>query len=515
MEDDISSEQNKKKEEEEKSEDPFIKGMKDMMGLKETPKLPNYPINKKAQKKYLKDPFNKKHKSNLLDKDIEQTSETENKKLINKTVYRSGIIKTITKNEKNQIIDENVDYKDIKLNYINYLKENFDKELIKLIENSFLLYNRRPIMTNIVKKPYSTKVLEEKILLWKYYIKNATKDEKALLIRKLIYYLGKFSEKIYKEFINIKEISKAYYIFLINGRIQKHKDKSKIYNLVNFFYMGKSLLGYDGDGERIKDKNIYEENDEIKALLLLDHQLLNVKEELNGTGVGLLFLKELKEIAEMYTNSSYIFESIFSDAFEIIEVKCLFFCEKTEVCRILWNFFSDFFIDDSFVINFLIELKFIFAIFQQDDVIKFMHELVLYRWNTNNIINKIKKKIEKILGKEEILDEKEKVEKMNNIEDVMKYIEGDEKIKKKKKKKKKKNEDKINLIEQLEEEYKNKNKIENDCDDIQNDMDDSMSIISEADSVLNSFKNDIIEETEFNTGNKIVPKLSKEYFNFM
>ena len=148
-------------------------------------------------------------------------------------------------------------------------------------------------------------------------------------------------------------------------------------------------------------------------------------------------------------------------------------------------------------------------------MVKFTHDLVLYRWNTHQILNSIKEQLEKILGPEEIYDEKEKVEKMNNIDDVMKYIEGDEKTKKKKKKKKKKTEDKINLINQLEQEYKNNNKINNDYDDIDIDVDDSISIISEADSILNSFKNDIIEETEFNTGNKIVPQLSSQFINLM
>ena len=69
-------------------------------------------------------------------------------------------------------------YENIKQNYINNIKDNLDKELIRLIENSFLLYNRRQIIGNIVKKPFSTKILEEKILLWKYYIKNIAKEEK-------------------------------------------------------------------------------------------------------------------------------------------------------------------------------------------------------------------------------------------------------------------------------------------------------------------------------------------------
>ena len=50
-------------------------------------------------------------------------------------------------------------------------------------------------------------------------------------------------------------------------------------------------------------------------------------------------------------------------------------------------------------------------------------------------------------------------------------------------------------------------------DDIDIDIDDNISIISEADSVLESFKNDLIEETGFNTGNKIIPQLSSEFLN--
>ena len=503
----------------EEADDELMKCMMKMMGLTKKPKLPNFPINKKAQKKFLKDPF--KHKNNFSNKKIEETSDKDKKETIKKMVYPSGIIKTITKNEKNQIIDEDVDYKDIKPIYINYLKDNLDKELIKLIENSFLLYNRRKIITNIVKKPYSTKTLEEKILLWKYYIKNSTKDEKALLVRKFLYYLGKFSEKIYAEFINIKEISRAYFIFLLKGRIDKNKSHSPYLEYSNHFYMLSSLYGYDSDGEPIEEgKNKEEYHNEMKALMLLQHQILNIKEELNGNGVGLLFLKELREIADMYTNTSYIFKSIFYECFDIFEVQNVFLSENVEIYRILWNVFVEYFIDDSFIMKFLIELKFIFATYKQDDVVKFMHDLVLYRWNTHNILHSIKEKLKKMLGPEEIYDEKEKVEKMNN-DDVMKYIEGDEKTKKKKKKKKKKNEDKINLINQLEQDYKNNNKINNEYDDIDNydnidiDTDDSISIISEADSILNSFKNDIIEETEFNTGNKIVPQLSSQFLNLM
>jgi len=103
---------------------------------------------------------------------------------------------------------------------------------------------------------------------------------------------------------------------------------------------------------------------------------------------------------------------------------------------------------------------------------------------------------------------------MDNIDDVMKFIEGDEKPKKKKKKKKK-NQNKINMINEIEDgkgcDNKDMDKDNNGEDFI--DTDDSLSIISEADSVLDSFKHDLIEETEFNTGNKVIPTLSSEFIN--
>ena len=117
----------------------------------------------------------------------------------------------------------------------------------------------------------------------------------------------------------------------------------------------------------------------------------------------------------------------------------------------------------------MVELLFIFGVYKQHEIVKYMHDLVLYRWNIHSILNRIKDYIEKILGHEEIFDEKEKVEKMNNIDDVMKYIEGDEKPKKKKKKKKKKNENE-NVINNINiEEDKGDN-----LDDIDIDIDDNI-----------------------------------------
>ena len=383
--------------------DDIMKNIRDFMGFTKKPKIPNFPINKKIQKKLLKPYSSNKNQKKSEDKKDEKLTEEDKKERTKKIIYPSGIIKITTKNAKNQIIEEEIDYKDIKQKYINNIKDNLDKELIKLIENSFLLYNRRQIIRNIVKKPYSTKVLEEKLLLWKYYIKNRSKDEKALLVRKLLYFIGKFSEKVYSEFINIKEISKAYCLFLLKGKIDKTKDRNSIWYNSEQFYMINSILGYDTDGDPKEEKENPSYRDEMKAVLLLQRKVLNIKEELNGTGYGFVFLKELREIGDMYSNSSYIFKSIFNDCYDIFDDnKNIIILGNIDIFRILWNFFVDYFIDDSFVMNFLIELKYIFGVCRQDDIVKFMHDLVLYRWNTHNALNDIKKNLEKLLRPEEI-----------------------------------------------------------------------------------------------------------------
>jgi len=83
----------------------------------------------------------------------------------------------------------------------------------------------------------------------------------------------------------------------------------------------------------------------------------------------------------------------------------------------MWNFFVDYFVDDSFVINFLTQLKYIFGTYHQHEVVKFMHDIVLIRYNIYDILEKVKKQISSIIGPEEELDESEKVEKMDNIDD--------------------------------------------------------------------------------------------------
>ncbi len=69
--------------------------------------------------------------------------------------------------------------------------------------------------------------------------------------------------------------------------------------------------------------------------------------------------------------------------------------------------------------NFMIELNYIFGAYKQHDMVKFIYDLVSYKLNTFDILNKLKNELEKSLGQEEIFDEKEKVQKMNNIDDIL------------------------------------------------------------------------------------------------
>ena len=360
--------------------------------------------------------------------------------MIKKKIFPWGIVETNITIEKNKIISTCVDYKDLKEDYIKNMKNNEDKEIIQFIENVFFLFNNKSqILRKIVKKPFSLAILEEKLYLWHYYVRNSTREENALIMRKFLYYIGKLSEKIFEEFIKVKEISEAHFIFLTNGKLDKNNKNIDTIDMNNvlFFTIG-SILGYDIDGnlEVEEEEPFYRE--EMREIMLSKQKLLNIENELNGKGYGFVFLKELKEILDIYNNASDTLGAIFRKCFIFLKEFKSFVFYYTNFRRILWNFFVNYFIDDTFVMNFIIELEYIFGVYKQHDMVKILHYLVSYRFNTFDILNKLKSELEKSFGPEEIFDEKEKVQKMDNIDDVLKYIEGDGKQKKKKRRKRRK-----------------------------------------------------------------------------
>ena len=497
--------ENTKKEDKKPDEDLIIGCIRNLTGIKEKVNLPDYKINKKIQKKYLKEmPFNKIERKTYI-KNNKNTSSKDKNENMKEIIYPSGIIKKINKDEKNEIIEETVDYSKIREVYFNDFKQNLEKELEILINNAFLLYNRGKIIRNIVKKPLSTKVLEEKILIWKYYIKDLSKEEISHLIRKLLYYIDKFSKVCYEEFLKINEVSNAYLLLSLNETINDDKNNN---NLFQRFFSMNSMVGVDEEGNPEEKKLSF--LDEANTMMLLSTNILNIKNELNGTGYAYVFLKELKDIGNMYFYSSIIFESIFHNCFLIFKDKNYIF-KDFEIFRLLLGYFSDYFIDNCFTLKFFMKLQLLFGVYKQYDVLKFINRLVLARYNSFDILENVKKEIINLIGPEEELDEEKKIEKMENIDDIVKYIEEDNKVKKKKKKKKNKN--KINQVDELfnkkEDENINKINVDNDMDD----YDDRISIISEEDSVLENFKNDIIAETEFNSGSKIIPILSLGFVN--
>jgi hypothetical protein len=112
---------------------------------------------------------------------------------------------------------------------------------------------------------------------------------------------------------------------------------------------------------------------DVYNLMFLEENILNIKDELNGTGNGYVFLRELKDIGDMYFNSAPIFESIFHDFSIIFEDKK----EQFKFYKILLGYFSEYFISRTFIIKYLIKLNYLFGIYKQFKVVKFMNRLIL------------------------------------------------------------------------------------------------------------------------------------------
>ena len=100
-------------------------------------------------------------------------------------------------------------------------------------------------------------------------------------------------------------------------------------------------------------------------------------------------------------------------------------------------------------------------------------------------------------------EEEKKVNEIKDIDELIKYIEGDS-TKKKKKKKKKKKENPINILDKLISEYKN-------IDD-ETASQSSLSYISQ-DSIVNSFKKDLKDMNINNDSKKIKPNFSENFLS--
>ena len=99
------------------------------------------------------------------------------------------------------------------------------------------------------------------------------------------------------------------------------------------------------------------------------------------------------------------------------------------------EFFSNYFIDNIFVMRFLLQLKYLFGAYKQYDIIKFMNKFILVKFNIFDSVDKIRQQLIKIIGSSGEFDDDNNIKKMENIDDIIKYIQEDENKKNKKKEK--------------------------------------------------------------------------------
>ena len=243
-------------------------------------------------------------------------------------------------------------------------------------------------------------------------------------------------------------------------------------------------------------------------MLLEDKIKLNIKNELNGTGAGLIFVKELRNFSNMFLYVKNIFEETFLECLKLlspdfedgyIKIHCIFF-----------KYFDQFILSNSFVVKMFNQLLLIYATYKQDLLVEYLHKLLIPKFNAFDELEKLENCISKKIGNEIQYDEEKKIEKCQNIDELLNYIESDKKPKKKKKKKKIE-EDPINQLEKL---YNSKKFGDELYEDIYEgkEIPDNISVmsgVSEADSIVRAFKKDV-KSNNF-TGEKLKANLSENF----
>ena len=513
------SEDFKDNEKDEKINEKLFRELDDLCKIKHQLDLSYTKVNEKAINKILKEkPFivpisikkSNSHKSKeQKEEPKEQKSEqTKDKKDKNDNVFDccqlylfpSGIMKKSHKNFKTgEEKDEEIDYSGLDPKVYEKFKNNPTRELDILISNTGYLFNKSYIMNYIVNKKISGYYLWDRLYIWQHYIKSLDDIEKIKLIRNFLYRLKLFFKKCYEELLNIDKIKYADKILKNKlGTDYKEEDWHE-------FYFSSKMLGYNPNGSVNKD---YVKNDKINMCVLLEDKIkLNIKNELNGTGAGLIFVKELRNFSNMFLYAKGIFEKVFSDCFDLLSSD--FEDNYIRLHCIIFKYFDQFILSNSFVVKMFNQLLLIYATYKQDELVNYLHKLLIPKFNAFDELEKLENSISKRIGNDIVYDEEKKIEKMQNIDELLNYIEGDKKPKKKKKKKK--NDDPINQIEKI----CNANKFGGeDYQDIYQgkEIPDNISVmsgVSEADSIVRAFKQDV--KSSNYTGEKLKANLSDNF----
>ena len=166
------------------------------------------------------------------------------------------------------------------------------------------------------------------------------------------------------------------------------------------------------------------------------------------------------------------------------------------------------------ILKMFIQLLLIYYTYKQHGLAESLHKLLIAKFNASDELEKLENSISKRIGNDVQYDEEKKIDSFQSIDELVNYIESDNNSKKKKMKKKNNNINKINELKEFNKENGIKNFGDDFDDDIYEgkDIPDNISVmsgISEADSIVRAFKNDI-NNWNF-TGEKLKANLSDSF----
>ena len=436
------------------------------------------PIEKQIEK------YKNKHDSNLSQKEVK----------IKK--YNSGlkINYFLDKNGQMEVYSINKDSMNNKL--MEGLESSLDSNLELYIKKLYCKLNYSPIIKKIFGKKIKFEELEELSILWRFFVDLKLNEEEKSM--------SEFKDKLLKAMTeNLKLVIR--HIFSI---IRIREGIYSIQNLfqIHYFYISK------------KSEKKYKEKAFDMRTVRMDPN-----KETSGNGAAFILIKELKRTLNMLLYSSqflfYSFSKIFNNDFILLYMT-------------LRKMFYEFIVENCFFSSLLFNIKTIFIRSDMKEVCDEIDNLTLpfeYDFdgsfikkeyanivfqNSKELLFDFKKCFDQLgysvdkndeKGEEVIIEteEEKKVSEIKDIDELIKYIEGDS-TKKKKKKKKKKKENPINILDKLISEYKN-------IDD-ETASQSSLSYISQ-DSILNSFKKDLKEENINTDSEKIKPNFSEDFLS--
>ena len=409
--------------------------------------------------------------------DKEDSKESSGPNYTKRLKLPSGIVQIATKTPEGKNISYETDYSKLNPKVYEKFKKNITRELDILIGNAGITFNKSPLMNKIVKKRLANNYKLDRIYLWQYYIKSLDDKEKIKIVRNFLYRLKLFFKKCYEELMNIDKIKNAYNILKKTlNNIYEEKEWEEFFILSKIFgYMDSTTL-----------KNDFKSGKEISIKKRIK---LNIINELDGSGAGLIFLNELGNFSNMCLYSLVNFQLVLGECFELLKPD--FEENYIKLHCVMFKYFDMFILSHSFVAKMFIQLMLIYSTYNQEGLVENLHKLLIPKFNARDELEKLEISIAKRIGNDEQYDEEKKIDKFN-IDELVNYIKSDNNNKKKKKKKKN---SAINKIDELYEMYKRKNFGDDFDEDIYEgkEIPDNISVsgISEADSVVRAFKTDL------------------------